>query len=109
MGTVSKVQYWKQVTKYLSRVLLAVSIFINTVLGGSTNQSFSARNWHWKKLGYWNIVWIIDIIFFLEKDHCQESYIKWCIINNAIQHYDEIGEKRFILKGNISYSRSEYL
>lgn len=105
MGTVSEVQYWKQVAKYLSRVFLALSILLNTLLGGSTNQAFSARNWHWKKKGYWNLVWIIDKIFFWQDSHCQESYIKWSIINNAIYHYDVIGERRFILKGNICYDK----
>lgn len=92
---------------YLNRILLAFSILINTLLGGSTNQSFSARNWHWKKNGYWNLVWLIDKIFFYEMNHCQESYIKWVIINNAIYHYDKIGERRFILKGNICHYNNE--
>ena len=59
----------------------------------------------WKKAGYPNLVWLIDRMFFMEEDHCQESYIKWIIINNAIHHYDLIGERRFILKGNISYDK----
>lgn len=81
---------------YLSRVLLAISILINTLLGGSTNQSFSARNWHWKKQGYPNLVWLIDKIFFWEVDHCFESYIKWYIINKSINHYQSIGATRFL-------------
>lgn len=91
--------------KYLNRVLLAISILINTLLGGSTNQAFSARNWYWKKKGYWNLVWLIDRIFFLEADHCQESYIKWCIINNAMHHYDSIGERHFLSKDNTSHDK----
>lgn len=107
MGTMPKVQYWKQVKKYLSRTFLCLSILLNTLLGGSTNQTFSARNWHWKKKGYWNLVWVINKIFFWQSDHCQESYIKWSIINNAIYHYDLIGERRFMHIDNISYYRDE--
>jgi len=91
--------------RYLNRVLLAFSILFNTILGGSTNQSFSARNWQRRKRSQMNLVWLINRIFFWEYDHCRESYIKWVIINNAIYHYDLIGQRRFILKGNISYDK----
>lgn len=73
--------------KYLSRVLLAFSILINTILGGDTNQSFSARNWSWKKAQRFNMVWLIDKIFWWEQNHCQEAWIKWTIINTAIVNY----------------------
>lgn len=86
--------------KYISRLSLAFSILFNTMLGGSTNQSFSARNWQWKKDNHLNFVWLIDLMFFLEKDHCLESYIKWTIINHAITHYEGIVEK------HTSYSNS---
>jgi hypothetical protein len=77
--------------KYVNRVLLATSILINTLCGGSTNQTFSARNWARHKQGKMNLVWIIDRIFWFEPDHCQEAWIKWTIINNAIQHYHGVG------------------
>jgi len=73
--------------KYLNRVLLAFSILVNTLLGGDTNQSFSARNWGWKRSNRFHIVWLIDKIFWWEPDHCQESWIKWTIINRAIVNY----------------------
>jgi hypothetical protein len=74
--------------KYLSKVLLAISILINTLLGGHTNQSFSARNWERKKQNKTNLVWLIDFIFFWEKDHCRESWAKWFVINAAIDYYE---------------------
>jgi len=79
--------------RYFERILLAFSILFNTMLGGSTNQSFSARNWGWRRAGYPNLVWLIDIIFFWEKQHCVEAWIKWTIINNALRDYNSIGEK----------------
>jgi len=79
--------------RYFNRVLLSFSILINTLLGGETNQSFSARNWGWKRTGRPNIVWLIDLLFFFEPNHCAESWIKWLIINKAIVSYNNIGEQ----------------
>lgn len=80
------------IIKYFNRVLLSFSILLNTILGGSTNQSFSARNWELKKAKKLNLVWLIDFIFFWQPNHCQDSYVKWQIINYAIDHYDSIGK-----------------
>ena len=75
---------------YLNRVFISFSIFINALLGGKTNQTFSARNWDRKRRGKANLVWLIDKIFFLKIDHCQEAWIKWTIINQAISRYNEV-------------------
>ena len=75
--------------KYLNRIVIAFSILINCLLGGRNNQTFSARNWQRKRDGKLNLVWLIDMIFFLQQDHCQDSWIKWTIINNAIKRYNE--------------------
>lgn len=75
--------------KYLNRIVIAFSILINCLLGGRNNQTFSARNWQRKRDGKLNLVWLIDIIFFAQQDHCQDSWIKWTIINNAIKRYNE--------------------
>jgi len=76
-------------TSYLRRTGIAFSIFINVLLGGRINQTFSARNWQRMRDNKWNLVYIIDRIFFWKKDHCWDSWIKWCIINDAIKKYDE--------------------
>jgi hypothetical protein len=63
------------VTKYLHRVLTALSVLLNVLLGGDNNQTFSARNWHWKKQGKPNIVWLIDGI--IGHSHCSECWVYW--------------------------------
>ena len=61
--------------KYLSRILTALSVLLNVILGGSNNQTFSARNWHWSKCNKPNIVWLIDM--FLGKNHCLYCWVYW--------------------------------
>lgn len=65
----------QMIAKYLYRVCLALSVLLNVVMGGASNQTFSARNWQWKKEGRWNIVWMIDRI--LGKGHCVECWVWW--------------------------------
>lgn len=77
-------------SRYLKRLTISFSILINCLLGGRNNQTFSARNWERKRKNKLNLVAVIDKIFFWEKDHCQESWIKWTIINNAISRYNEV-------------------
>jgi hypothetical protein len=60
---------------YINRVLTAFSVLINVLLGGSNNQTFSARNWQWRKDGKPNIVWLIDAI--LGEDHCSGCWVYW--------------------------------
>jgi hypothetical protein len=82
---------------YIIRVILAVSVLINVLLGGKSNQTFSARNWEWKKSGKWHIVPLIDglcvglawitikvltwmgyhVIIEDHKQHCMTSWIWW--------------------------------
>ena len=61
--------------KYLTRIGVAMSVLFNVLTGGASNQTFSARNWQWKKDGKFNLVWIIDKI--LGKDHCVECWVYW--------------------------------
>ena len=65
----------KILAKYCFRVMTALSVLLNVLLGGSNNQTFSARNWQWKKDHRPNLVWIIDKI--IGKDHCAESWVYW--------------------------------
>lgn len=76
-------------SKYLNRVGTSASIFLNVITGGKSNQTLSARQYARYRQGKPNLVWIIDEIFFLEDDHCMESWIKWEIISKAIKHYDK--------------------
>lgn len=63
------------VMKYLTRVGVAMSVLFNVLTGGASNQTFSARNWQWKKDGKLNLVWIIDKL--IGKDHCAECWVYW--------------------------------
>jgi len=60
---------------YLRRVAIALSVLTNVILGGSLNQTFSARNWEWKRKSKPNIVWLIDLIF--GRDHCNMCWSYW--------------------------------
>jgi len=60
---------------YIKRVLTALSVLLNVLLGGSNNQTFSARNWEWRKQKKLNVVILID--FVMGKDHCLECWIYW--------------------------------
>lgn len=52
-------------------------MLFNVLLGGELNQTFSARSWERKKQGKWNIVWLLDLIFFWDPMHCAHSYVYW--------------------------------
>ena len=60
---------------YLYRVGIALSVLLNVILGGYSNQTFSARNWEWKRQGKYNIVWLID--WMLGEDHCIVCWTYW--------------------------------
>lgn len=60
---------------YLRRVLKSLSILLNVVLGGQSNQTFSARNYQRKKNGKIHITPLIDTLF--GKDHCVRSWMYW--------------------------------
>ena len=64
-----------KMVRYIFRVFTALSVLLNVLLGGSLNQTFSARNWQWKKDNKPNLVWFIDTIF--GKDHCSECWVWW--------------------------------
>ena len=60
---------------YLKRILTALSVLINVILGGQNNQTFSARNHQWQKEGKPNIVYFIDML--IGKGHCLEAWAYW--------------------------------
>ena len=65
------------IARYFVRIFLALSVLLNVVIGGPSNQTFSARNWEWKRKGKANLVWLIDAL--LAKDHCSDSWAYWVI------------------------------
>jgi hypothetical protein len=70
---------------YIKRIGISVSVLFNVLLGGESNQTFSARNYGWKKKEKPNIVWLIDFIarcIFNDPDHCLNSWVYWCIRKN---------------------------
>lgn len=60
---------------YIFRVMIALSVLLNVILGGNSNQTFSARNWDWKRRNKPNITWMIDAV--LGKGHCLECWVYW--------------------------------
>jgi hypothetical protein len=64
---------------YFQRVGIAISVLLNVVLGGYSNQTFSARNYAWKREGKPNLVWLIDLIFWFDEDHCLKSWTYWIV------------------------------
>lgn len=61
--------------QYLKRVGVAFSVLLNVLLGGGSNQTFSARNHSWKRQGKFNLSRPIDFLF--GKDHCLMSWVYW--------------------------------
>ncbi len=60
---------------YIKRVLIAFSVLVNVILGGMNNQTFSARNWQWRRERKPNLVWLIDLV--VGKGHCSECWVYW--------------------------------
>ena len=65
--------------KYLQRIGIALSVLLNVLLGGYSNQTFSARNYAWKREGKPNLVWLIDTIFWLDPNHCLGAWSYWIV------------------------------
>lgn len=63
--------------EYLWNILVALTQFLNTLLGGYPDESTSSRLWrgylqgnHFAALA----AAFVDVLFFWEKDHCRKSY-----------------------------------
>lgn len=63
--------------RYVTRVSIALSVLLNVVLGGASNQTFSARNWQWRRDGKRNGVWLIDRT--LGQGHCVKCWTNWTV------------------------------
>jgi hypothetical protein len=75
---------------YLSVIGCSLSILANAILGGQYNQTFSARNWEWKRQGRFNLVVIIDALHYHEPDHCMMSYIRWLHIQEGLHRINDM-------------------
>lgn len=67
----------KKILRYLERVLIALSVLVNVVLFGKSNQTFSARNYQRQRDKKLNIVWLIDLIFWYDPNHCMMAWLYW--------------------------------
>ena len=67
----------KKVGKYFERIGIALSVLLNVLLGGYSNQTFSARNYDWKRRGLPNLVWFIDLLFWFDPHHCLDAWTYW--------------------------------
>jgi hypothetical protein len=61
---------------YLYKVMIALSVLLNVILGGPSNQTFSARNWQWRVEQRINLVWLIDLICN-DQEHCEDCWKFW--------------------------------
>jgi len=77
------------VINYFIRVITSLSVLINVILGGKSNQTISARQYDLKKRGKINLVRIIDIIFFWNSSHCMTSWSDWLIIEKGNKSIDK--------------------
>ncbi|WP_295641436.1 pseudouridine synthase [uncultured Mailhella sp.] len=60
---------------YGKSVLIAIDQLVNALLAGWPDETLSSRAWRWEKNGRRS--WprrAIDRIFFMEKDHCRNSF-----------------------------------
>lgn len=62
--------------KYHTKIALGFDQFANTILGGWPDETLSSRAWRKRETKvFWRIMrFIIDRIFFWQKNHCQNAY-----------------------------------
>ena len=88
----------KKINLYLFRIFTMLSCVLNTILGGKAYQSFSVRNWEWKRQGRFNMVSIIDYI--LGDGHCMNSWVTWRIARDNVKklqkEYKDAEEKYYL-------------
>ena len=72
---------------YLYRVGLATSVLLNVILLGQSNQTFSARNYGWKREGKPNVVLLIDRLS--RDDHCKMSWVYWITAKRKVNMNDD--------------------
>jgi hypothetical protein len=93
---------------YLMRVLAAGSTLLNVILGGPTNQTFSARNYERKRHGKNHITFIIDLIFFSDPEHCLGAWVTWSVQEAAMKEFERNKEKQHGIRKS-PYDRPSHL
>jgi hypothetical protein len=78
----------KRIYKYFDRLGTAISVLLNVSIGGSSNQTLSARNYERKRRGLLNLCVLIDKLFWFEKDHCLMSWCYWRARKDVIHDID---------------------
>jgi len=71
---------------YLIRVGIAISVLFSVLLGGQSNQTFSARNYMWRRQGKFNFVKVIDAVFGV--DHCFDGWVYWATRKQLKEEYE---------------------
>ena len=66
---------------YLFRIMIAVSVLANVLLGGKPYQTLSARNYNLKRDKRFNFVPVIDKV--LGEGHCLECWVNWKLRENG--------------------------
>jgi len=85
----------KIIAQYINRIAIALSVLINVIMLGESNQTFSARNYAWKKANKPHIVWIIDFLVFWDADHCLHSWLYWYTGKNVRKYGKGFTNKNF--------------
>lgn len=73
--------------RYLQRIGTAISVLLNVILGGSSNQTLSARNWERKRNGQQHFVPIINFIF-MNNSHCLQSWAYWRVRKDVMHEIE---------------------
>ena len=60
---------------YWYRVGVSLSVLVNVILGGQSNQTVSARQHERKRAGKVNLTWLIDTL--TSEGHCRMSWVFW--------------------------------
>jgi len=66
---------------YILRICVAISVLFSVLLGGRSNQTFSARNHMWRRQGKPNVAALIDALF--GNGHCLTSWVYWATHRHA--------------------------
>ena len=65
----------KRILHWLKQVLVAFDQFVNTLIGGWADETFSARCWRLRDRTVWGALrLVVDALLFFDKNHCEESY-----------------------------------
>ena len=58
------------------QILIALDQLLNTLLGGWADETLSARAYRQQDKRRWYILMtLINMVFFLQPNHCQNSYV----------------------------------